>query len=521
MKDAPPLPRLGKYELLGELGRGGMGVVYRVYDHVLERKVALKTMVAPDADKTQTMRFLREAKTAGGLHHPNIVTIYELGQESGTYFIAMELLEGKNLHTVLTSGQLPPIERRLDIVARVCDGLDYAHRAGIVHRDIKPANIFLMKSGVVKILDFGIAKIVASDHTKTGLVLGTIDYMSPEQVRAKKNLDGRSDIFSAGVILYELLFRRPPFSADDLGAALHRILHDQPPGYSLFDKFLTPDLAGVLRRSLDKRCEARFTRAAEMAECLDRAAGELRGRAGTELLERIEEVIAAGVLERTEPATGSDGKADEVTSDLDVLDQQTGTLTVLGPTPLRPRKKGLVALAAVLGAVGAVMLALWFRGNDAEPVLMPPLETPAIAEPVDQPQEAPPVQESVAKAEPAAPEPVAVEPEPKESDRAPAITQSQPVAFGNLSLRIMPWATIEWIENIDTGERSPSGVTTPVRLRLPAGRYRLRATSPYVGQPLELEAVVRGDETTILRRTLAGFDPATLAGEILAAEKER
>ncbi len=517
MKEAPPLPRLGKYELLGEVGRGGMGVVYRVYDHVLEREVALKTMVAPDADKNQTVRFLREAKTAGGLHHPNIVTIHELGQESGTYFIAMELLEGKNLRTVLTSGQLPPIDRRLSIVARVCDGLDYAHRAGIVHRDIKPANIFLMNSGVVKILDFGIAKILASDHTKTGLVLGTIDYMSPEQVRAKKNLDGRSDIFSAGVILYELLFRRPPFSAEDLGAALHRILHDQPPGYSLFDKILTPGLADVLRRSLDKRCEARFSRAAEMTECLDRAAGELRGRAGTELQERIEEVIAAGMLERNEPVTGSGAVTGQITSDLDVLDGQTGTLTAIRPTPMRPRRKGLVALAAVLGAVGAVTLAVLFSGNDAEPVSTPPpLDVPAIAESIEQPQESPsPTQESVAEAEPVA---------EQEPDPPPVVVQSRPVApppLGNLTLSIMPWATIEWIENIDTGERSPSGVTTPVQLELPAGRYRLRVSSPYVGEPLELETIVRGRQTTILRRTLTGFDPVTLAGEILAAEEER
>ena len=508
MREAPPLPRLGKYELLGELGRGGMGVVYRVYDHVLEREVALKTMVAPDADKNQTVRFLREAKTAGGMHHPNIVTIYELGQESGTYFIAMELLEGRNLRTVLTAAQLPPIARRLDIVARVCDGLDYAHRAGIVHRDIKPANIFLMTSGVVKILDFGIAKISSSDHTKTGLVLGTIDYMSPEQVRAKKNLDGRSDIFSAGVILYELLFRRPPFSADDLGAALHRILHDQPPAYTLFEQVLTPGLAEVLRRSLDKRCEARFSRAAEMAEALDRAAEGLHGRAGTELLERIEEIIAAGMLERTEPATGPEAPIDEVTSDLNVLDGKS-TVTVLGPTPVRPKKKGLIAAAAILGAVAAVTLPFLFRGNDAREVPQAAVRTPAIAEPVLQPQEPlPEPPAAVADAEPAKPEPAIVESRP-----------TAPLPVGHLSLRIMPWATIEWIENLDSGERTPSGVTTPVRLALPAGRYRLRAASPYVDQPMEMDVVVRGDETTILRRTLAGFDPVSLAGEILAAEE--
>ncbi|NIL99779.1 MAG: protein kinase [Acidobacteria bacterium] len=516
MKEAPPLPRLGKYELLGELGRGGMGVVYRAYDRVLEREVALKTMVAPDADQTQTVRFLREAQTAGGLHHPNIVTIYELGQESGTYFIAMELLEGQNLRTVLSSGQLPPVERRLEIVARMCDGLDYAHRAGIVHRDVKPANIFLMSSGVVKILDFGIAKISTSEHTKTGLVLGTVDYMSPEQVRARKNLDGRSDVFSAGVILYELLFRRPPFSADDLGAALHRILHDQPPGFSLFEKVLTPRLAHVLRRSLDKRCEARFARASEMAEALDAAAVELQGRAGTELLERIEEVIAAGVLERSEPAT-----EDELTSNLDVLDRPSGTVTMVGDPPARPRRKALFIAAAVLGAAAAVTTPFLLRGSEEEaaPTVVRE-ETPEVVAPVEAVEESV-TENTTDEAKVEQPEPV--EPEPVVTENKTA-TQAPPVApppEGHLSLHVMPWATIEWIENLDTGERTPSGVTTPARLQLPAGRYRLRVGSPYVGQPLELETTVRGHETTIVRRTLAGFDPATLAREILAAEEER
>ncbi len=281
----------------------------------------------------------------------------------------------------------------------------------------------------------------------------------------------------------------------------------------------------MLRRSLDKRCEARFSRAAEMAECLDRAAGELHGRAGTELAERIEEVVAAGVLERNEPVAGEDG--DELTSDAHSLDEQT--VTVLGPGSVRNRRKAFVLGAAVLGALGAVALPFLSRGKDVRP---PAVEAPVEAPPIAAPVEGPTIQEPVAEAEPEPPpaNPVVSERETATAETRPAAAEPEveiaratpvtPPPSGYLSLSVMPWATIEWIENLETGERSPSGVATPVRLELPAGSYRLRATSPYVGKPLEMETTVRGNQTTDLRRTLAGFDAVTLAGEILAAEED-
>ena len=168
--------RLGKYELRGVLGRGAMGVVHRAYDTVLEREVALKTMAdLYGKDEDDTLRFLREARTAGGLQHPNIVTIHELGTEADVHYIAMELMEGQDLDQLIKSGEVGSLERRLEIVACVCEGLAFAHEAGIVHRDIKPANVFLTSEGGVKILDFGVAKIASSDATRTGLVIGTVD----------------------------------------------------------------------------------------------------------------------------------------------------------------------------------------------------------------------------------------------------------------------------------------------------------------------------------------------------------
>ncbi len=291
MTQATNQPRLGKYELRGELGRGAMGVVYRAYDAVLHREVALKTLAASRSDSEQIGRFLREARTAGSLHHPNIVTVHELGECDGQYFIAMEMLRGQPLNELFRADQLPPIQRRIEIIARVCDGLDYAHRAGIVHRDIKPANIFQLNDGTIKILDFGIAQVVSSEATQSGMLVGTVDYMSPEQIRSVKSLDGRSDIFSAGVVLYQLLFRSRPFSTEDLGATLHAILHRKPASYALFDQILPAGLAEVLKRALDKRPQARFSRAAQMSEALERIAAGLAGRAGTELEERIAEAV--------------------------------------------------------------------------------------------------------------------------------------------------------------------------------------------------------------------------------------
>jgi len=512
-------PRLGKYELRGELGRGAMGVVYRAYDTVLRRDVALKTMSTPDSDKAQTVRFLREARTAGALHHPNIVTIHELGHDTGQYYIAMELLEGQTLRQAMAAGQLPPIHRRLEVVARLSDGLDYAHRAGIVHRDIKPANIFLLKNGTVKILDFGIAKIAASDTTRTGLLIGSIEYMSPEQVRAVKNLDGRSDIFSAGVILYELLFRRRPFAAEDLGAALNRILHQQPPGYSLFDRVLPDELAAVLKRSLDKRREARYTRAGEVATELDAVAETLKGRVGTEVEERIDEVIASGVLEQPDressvPVVSPDA---ETRDDPDVS-SGPAVGKAAKPSLARWRNKILAAAAVVVALVAIVILGNLQKGKAPEQSALNTLP-PRTSEPsANQPVPDPVVEPSQVAAAPEKPAAGVTEVAPsarKVPARAKPVPPPRP---GTLDVLVMPWANVAWIESLDTGKRIPSDASTPVRLELPAGRYRLRLVNPYVGKPFDLEAGVRAGKVEEIRYTLPGFDARGLAREILARE---
>ena len=218
----PSLPvRFGRYEVMRELGKGAMGIVYLGRDPVIGRMVALKTIRAigeDDAEKREFgERFLREAQAAGILSHPNIVTVHDVGEDAttGTAFIAMEFVEGKNLKQLVQERTVFGFHRVAEIIGQAAEALDYAHRKGIVHRDVKPANIIITTEGTVKITDFGIAKIEKSNLTGTGQFLGTPNYMSPEQVTGD-SVDGRTDLFSLGVVLYELLTRKKPFTADNL-----------------------------------------------------------------------------------------------------------------------------------------------------------------------------------------------------------------------------------------------------------------------------------------------------------------
>jgi len=225
--------RIGKYTVTGRIGRGGMGMVYRAYDEVLEREVAVKTLTLEGSlDEESRRRFQIEAKAAARLQHPNIITVYELGEDRGLPFIAMELLPGTDLEALMRSGEPLMLQEKLDLVIQVCRGLGYAHDHKIVHRDVKPSNVRVLEDGSVKIMDFGIAKLGGTGVTKTGMMVGTVHCMSPEQIRGE-TLDGRSDLFSVGVILYELLAGRRPFAGAGVTEVLYKIIHDEPPELEL------------------------------------------------------------------------------------------------------------------------------------------------------------------------------------------------------------------------------------------------------------------------------------------------
>jgi serine/threonine-protein kinase len=271
-----PPNRLGRYEVLGELGKGAMGVVYRARDPLIERAVAIKTFACGGLPAEEVAaferRFFREARLAGGLSHPNIVTVYDVGRSGDLAYIAMELLDGQSLRQVLDSGAVLPVAQAAEMAAQVADGLAYAHAKGVVHRDIKPANLMVLDPALVKIADFGVAMLPAGSTTLAGAVFGSPKYMSPEQV-AGKAVDGRSDIFSLGAVLYEMLAGLPAFAGDELTAILHQVLHAEPPPPSARRRDLPPAFDRIVARALAKDPAARYQNAADMAAELRRQIG--------------------------------------------------------------------------------------------------------------------------------------------------------------------------------------------------------------------------------------------------------
>ena len=261
-----PLKTLGKYQIRQEIGKGAMGVVYLGFDPGLEREVALKVMAsAIVSDNELKERFEKEAKSVARLQHPNIVTVYDLGYDAqGAPYIAMEYLKGQDLEHRIRRDPLT-FREKLDVVAQTCRGLAHAHKNGIVHRDIKPANVFITESGEAKIMDFGVARWQQSSHTQTGAVLGTADYMSPEQIRGQK-VDGRSDIFSAGVILYRLLTNKKPFAGENIQAVFFKVLNQEPPELVLPDGNSMPELQAIVDKALSKNVEDRYAGAEDLAD---------------------------------------------------------------------------------------------------------------------------------------------------------------------------------------------------------------------------------------------------------------
>ena len=334
--------KLGKYQIRREVGRGGMGVVYEAFDPVIQRRVALKTLVrelsAGAESETYLTRLQREAQAAGRLTHPNIVAVYDFGEEpladSGhgaarIAFIAMEFVEGRELKSYLNAGErfeLPTIVR---IMQQLLDALDYSHKAGVVHRDIKPGNIMLLADGSIKVADFGIARIEASTLTQAGTVMGSPSYMSPEQFLGQ-TVDGRSDLYSAGVVLYELLTGEVPFSGSFTNV-MHKVLNEQPSPPSVLNVHVPQSADALIARALAKRPSERFQSAAEFKQALQR---ELADAAGKQ-------------------PSGMHGAA-----------APTEAATLLRQVPSRPAPRALLIAAACVLA-GAAAAGVWYMKSRA------------------------------------------------------------------------------------------------------------------------------------------------------------
>ena len=270
--------KLGRYEIVSEIGKGAMGTVYRATDPSLSRTVAIKTinMSEDPAEMAEyEARFYQEARAAGGLNHTNIVTVYDIGNSGNIAYMAMELLAGRELKDLMAGGKKLPVEQAVDIAAQVAEGLAYAHEHGIVHRDIKPANIMIVRDGKAKITDFGIARMRQTElKTQTGIRLGSPRYMSPEQVVGKR-AEPRSDIFSLGVILYEMLTGEAPFIGNDINSMMFKIVNVNPPAPSTRGGNIPAMLDFIVAKMLAKAPDDRYVEAAELARDLRACAKQL------------------------------------------------------------------------------------------------------------------------------------------------------------------------------------------------------------------------------------------------------
>jgi serine/threonine-protein kinase len=496
--------RLGRYEILGELGRGAMGVVYRARDPIIDRVVALKTInlaLTGAALASFEARFFQEARSAGRLNHPNVVTIYDAGKADGVAYIAMEFLEGTSLREILDEHPPLSVPRILETVAQVARGLAYAHENGVVHRDVKPANIIVLKNRRPKITDFGIARLGEADGPGSERA-GSPKYMSPEQIRGDVTLDGRSDVFSLGTVLYEMLTGKPPFDGESVTAIMQAVLEHTPPVPSVVDGHVPPELDGVVMRMLAKRPDDRYPSARSLFR-------ELR---------RVDENLTARVEHAPAP---------EPPVELDALvpapvrtPVSPGDRTLVigtGPDRRRPWRR-LAALGAIGAAIGVIaLIPLKLQYNDANatrtaatvppPVIAtaPMPEPPAIVESIPEaPAVAPapreplkkPVPPRAAKKPVPEPAPVVAEPPPAPPPSLAAAPPAAPAApqTATLMLSVSPWGEIY----VDGKRR---GLASPVAtIEVPPGRHRVEIRNASGPSYLANVTVQAGDTQQITHR---------------------
>lgn len=348
------ISQLGRYEILGELGQGAMGVVYKARDPLIDRIVAIKTInlgYSLDEKEEHEERFYQEARAAGRLSHPNIVTIHDIGKSGDIAYIAMEFLQGRELRDIMNDGEQLAITQILAIATQVARGLAYAHEHEIVHRDIKPSNIMLVRDGHVKITDFGIARMSTSAvRTQTGTVLGSPKYMSPEQVLGK-TIDARSDIFSLGVTLYEMLTGVAPFRGDNVNVIMYQILNVTPPPPSSLNPQVPEMLDYILAKALDKTLEGRYQMALELAEDLHTCRETLvRTLGSTPLAAQIkaQDNVALANMVKSRNNSEADSQEDSMAATLKLSSAFDSTAATMRLAALTDENADLKAFSATL-----------------------------------------------------------------------------------------------------------------------------------------------------------------------------
>lgn len=487
--------KIGRYTILSELGRGAMGVVYRAYDPNIGREVALKTIRLDQQDPQMVERFRREAHTAGTLSHPNIVTIFDAGEDNGVFYIAMELLEGQTLHQLIEHGPLP-VELAISIAEQIGEALDYAHARPIVHRDIKPANI-MVSQGRVKVMDFGLAKIASSRLTTTGLVAGTPAYMSPEQAKGAA-VDGRSDIFSLGTILYEMLTGVMPFQGEHLTAVVFKVVSEEPLPPTSVNASLHPGLNRVVLKAMAKDPAHRYQTCGDLI-------ADLRNYAALESA-----AFGKGQPVQVQPS------------------KRSAEVAAPPSVPVGPRwKRAVVVLAGAVLVVLGAGLYLQLRQSPESPTTPPAVQPVAPSVPAPPPAvSAPAAPARPTPSQPAAPAapgnqvrsqtvpapiPRAPAPPPPEPSRPTAETAprqparslpSEPTpsppqlpasppasgAVGRVVIHTQPEGARVLVNGEETRYR------TPVNFALPAGKQRITVERPGYDSESE-EIIVRENQT--------------------------
>jgi hypothetical protein len=363
--------KIGKYDVTEVIGRGGMGVVYKATDPQIGRFVAIKMITGGFAgDPDLLKRFYREAQSTGSLQSPNIVTVYDLGDQDGNPYLVMEYLEGVSLESIISSRRPLSLSTKLGIMVDVCHGLSYAHQRGVIHRDIKPANVMVSNDGTAKIVDFGIAHIGDKGMTRTGQIVGSLSFMSPEQIQSKP-IDARSDIFSTGVVLYQLITNNLPFEGENTGATLMKIISEPPPPLKNFVSVYPPQLESVILRALAKDREERYPSVDDFAIDLSALREQVKQEEVTQHLHDAHALVAQGELLKARDQLVQVLKIDRqnttATNLLRELQQRLRGAELLGQVQkLRLQAEELFAQEQFESALADLDLALKLDKNNAE-----------------------------------------------------------------------------------------------------------------------------------------------------------
>src|SRR6478752_2975876 len=397
-----------------------MGTVYKAYDPLLARVVAVKVISGQFSTQPDLReRFFREARAVARLDHPNIVTVYDLGEEDGVPYLAMQFLEGRDLEHRMRAPEGMSLARKVEVAIAVAAGLAHAHAAGIVHRDVKPANVFITSEGQVKLLDFGLARLVTSELTRSNVMVGTVNYMAPEQLRGEKS-DHRVDIFSFGVVLYELLGGKKPFQAESFASIMYKILEETPEPLERLDPELPPRLIAVVDRAIAKAREDRYQLMFDLLRDLESAYEPIRG-SDHHLVSQIESSlrVSSQVKPKSNPSVPlGDSDAPPIVSTVPDLTRpmlEPPTPSAVGrlPTPApiaAPAGRNWRTPALAAAAIAVVLLAaLFVRQEESSPVAtvkQPGPATPGTSAPAATPVERP----APTPAPPPEPEPAAADP---------------------------------------------------------------------------------------------------------------